>query len=160
MPNNTSPDCIPKPKSPPSVIKAKKKAILERIRETGRVAQSCRDLGLAVNQPYEWASRDDEFAKKFDAARQQGERVLLAQYEQHLDQHVQSVEGIDQYAKVQNSLFFRMKRLDPAYRDNAQVQVITGPINVMFGMDTSQTIDITPSSAPNVGAGRLPDKQR
>ncbi len=116
----------------PAVTKSKQVEFLARFATTGRWTASCKAAGIAPVTPYQWASKSAAFAKKLDEARELGSKALLAEYEGKLDHETLS----QPFDKVTGTLtMFRMKRLDPAYRDNAQINVVaTGPIAVNLGM--------------------------
>ncbi len=123
---------------PPALTKARQDDILRLIALSGRISQSCEQVGLDPGVLYGWATRSVSFSKRLDEAKARGEKAILAHYEHNLDTVCLDRE-IDKdpelYAKVQNSMFFRMKRLDPAYRDNAQVQILaTGPLALMSSL--------------------------
>jgi hypothetical protein len=85
-----------------------------------------------------------DFAKKFEAAKEAGNKVLLSRYETNMDAVLmpETPMNTDDFARLQNSRFFRMKRLDPQYRDNAVVQVnAVGPVAIQlnFGASTQLT---------------------
>lgn len=129
---------------PPAVTKAKQQRYLQILRETGSHAKSCQAAQIAPVSPFEWATKSALFAKEYEAAKTQGEQVLLKRYESNLDAVLLPDEDmkLDDFARLQNSRFFRMKRLDPAYRDNAVVQVnAAGPVAIQlnFGACTQST---------------------
>ena len=89
-------------------------------------------------QPFQWINKDEDFAKKYAEAKELGEKVILGQYESKVDQ-----EALDkEFNKVTGVLtMFRMKKLDPAYRDNSQVHIQVGPSAVHFD-GGPQVIDV------------------
>ena len=135
---------IEKPKHrnqhPPAVTKAKQRAFLEHLIQCGRVPLACKLAKIAENTPYQWAVRSEDFAKRFSAAKIHGEKVLLSAYEEQMDSVcLEQAVSMDDYARTQNSRFFRMKRLDPAYRDNAPTGLtINGPVAVQINYTSKQ----------------------
>ena len=125
----------------PAMTLARQRQFLELLAQTGRVKQTCDELGMSLYTPYAWAQRSERFAKNFEAVKQKAERVLLAQYEGTLDDVVLQAKDIVDFYKVQNSRFFRMKRLDPLYRDNAQVAIISGPVQITFGTQPANVVE-------------------
>lgn len=96
----------------------------------------------SLNQVYAWASASVVFAKSFDIARNKGEKALLLKYEEHLDATLLPEQGmpIEDFSRTQISRMFRMKRLDPRYRDNAPaVTVNVGPVAIQFAMQVQVT---------------------
>ncbi len=102
---------------------------LDLLAATGRHNQSCQLLHINPGTPHQWASRSEAFAKRFEQARAEGQKVLLQSYEHKID-----LESLDQgkFDKVTAILgMFRMKKLDPSYRENSQVSLVaTGPIAI------------------------------
>jgi hypothetical protein len=126
--------------TPPALSRRKQQAFLQHLTTTGRLSQSCTVAQCSTAQPYEWAKRSVVFAKAFEEAKIAGEKVLLAAYEHDMDMTLlpEQPMNIDDFARTQNSRFFRMKRLDPAYRDNAVVNVnAVGPVAIQFNLNTS-----------------------
>lgn len=129
---------------PPAVTKAKQQRYLQVMSETGSHAQACKSAQISENAPCLWAQRSRVFAKEWELARERGEKVLLLKYESNLDQVLlpDNQLNIEDFAKLQNSRFFRMKRLDPRYRDNATVEVnVKGPaaVQINLGAPTQST---------------------
>lgn len=111
---------------PPALTKLRQDAFLALLQTTGNIRKTCELLDIAPQSPYEWASRSSAFAKRFEKAKERGERVLLDEYEDIVDRRVNAYH-LDQQSAVLT--MFRMKRLDPRYRENAVLQVnATGPV--------------------------------
>lgn len=117
-----------------AVSRTKKAVFLKALGEVGDHQQACQVAGIATCTPRQWARRSKEFAEGYRLARVEGDLVLLAQYEQQM--HRRIMEGkVDPQSAVLT--MFRVKRLDPAYRDNAVVNVSAGgpvAIQLNFGV--------------------------
>ncbi|MEE8176746.1 MAG: hypothetical protein V3T65_01985, partial [Acidobacteriota bacterium] len=55
----------------------KKKDFLEALRTTGLVTDACKIARIGRRTPYDWAQKSEEFAEAMEAARAEGEMVLL-----------------------------------------------------------------------------------
>lgn len=118
---------------PPAVTREKQKQFLLNLARSGQHAKSCALAGISINVPWLWADKSDVFAKKFQLAKEAGEKVLLAAYEQDLDAVVAEPACLPY---TSNLRMFRMKRLDPRYRDSqAAVQVNVGPAAIVLGVE-------------------------
>ncbi len=62
----------------------KREAFLTALREQGLVASAAKKAGLHRSGPYEWAKRDEAFAKEFDEARAIGREVFADRLESSL----------------------------------------------------------------------------
>ena len=119
----------------PAVTKAKQERYLEARQRTGSHRDACAYADCDASMPFYWASKNLLFSKRLDQVTQQGDKVLLSRYESTLDQAVLGSDTIDNVAKTQVLRMFRMKKLDPSYRENAQVQVhAVGPIAIQFNI--------------------------
>jgi hypothetical protein len=97
------------------------------------VSKVCKELGIDPSMPYTWATKSESFAKRLEEAKAKGEKVVLDWYEQTAD--ARAAAGKDDPGST-NLTMFRMKRLDPRYRDNAQINVLaTGPIALYSALD-------------------------
>ena len=124
---------------PPAVTKAKQAIYLKTLATCGIHSRASQAADVALNQSCQWASKNKEFAKAYESAKIAGERVLLLAYESNLDTVLlpETDMSLDDFARLQNSRFFRMKRLDPQYRDNAVVQVnAVGPVAIQLNFGT------------------------
>ena len=128
------PDVAPRPKQtnqyPPLITRTKQDQFIQLITTTGRWKASCAALNIEISTPYQWASKSREYRKRLDAAKESGEQVQLKEYEEQL--HARIMRGQDDPQSAVLTMF-RVKRLDPAYRDNAVVQVNTvGPVAIQL----------------------------
>lgn len=123
----------------PAVTKAKQRIYLEALLETCSHRDACKVADIAENTPFAWATKSSDFAKRQEEIKKKTEGILLRRYEDSLDKTlIQDCETIDEIAKLQNLRMFRMKKLDPSYRDNAQVNVLaTGPVAIQFNIDSN-----------------------
>ena len=128
--------------TPPALTRKRQDDFLKLFATTGKLKQSCAALDLNINTPYLWALRSELFAKRLEEAKIQGEQVLLADYEDKIDQR--AMEGKDDPQSAVLTMF-RVKRLDPRYRDNAPTQVnLTGPVSIQLNIGASvQAIQAT-----------------
>ena len=122
----------------PALSKQRQREFLAEVRRTGRVMQSCHRCGISSSQPYDWASKSNEFAKRFEAAKLRGEKVLLDTYEDLIDKRAETGPLDPQSAVL---TMFRTKRLDPRYRENAQVAIISGPVQITFGVQPANVVE-------------------
>jgi hypothetical protein len=136
---------------PASLTKQKQRDFLDALSQTGRHVQSCAVAGIVQSVPYQWASSNKEFAKRFEAAKAKGEKVLLDSYEDLIDNRTAKGQSDPQSAVL---TMFRTKRLDPRYRDNAVVQVnAVGPVAIQlnFGGSGVQPLDSSGGAGPQLG---------
>lgn len=137
----------------PAVTRLKQRTFLHSLIQHGSNGKACKAADIDEATPIKWASKSEQFAKAWDEAKLKGEKALLLRYETHLDKVLLPDEdmSIDDFARTQNSRFFRMKRLDPAYRDNAVVNVTAnGPLAIQFNLG-AQAIDNNSGSTPKEG---------
>ena len=121
--------------------RAQQTLFLKALAQCGTVKGACQQVHIAsIALVYQWASASTIFSKSFDEARTKGEKRLLCKYEEHLDSTLLPDEGmpIEDFSRTQISRMFRMKRLDPRYRDNVAVNVqINGPQALVFEVPVS-----------------------
>ena len=131
--------------TPPAVTRLRQQQFLDLLSSTGNSKQSCLQLGLHPQSPYVWALKSEVFAKRFEQAKELGEKVLLAEYEDKIDQR--AMEGKDDPQSAVLTMF-RVKRLDPRYRDNAPTNVnIAGPVSIQLNIGASvQAIQAEPKA--------------
>ena len=126
---------------PPAVTKAKQRLFLNTLRQTGSIADSCRAANVDSSAPHYWASASTHFAKAFSESRAFGEKVLLDTYESTLDDTVLGHPDFDSVVRSQILRMFRMKRLDPRYRDNTVIAINnTGPVAMQLNFNASPQI--------------------
>jgi hypothetical protein len=132
----------------PAMTRQKQRDFLLVLSRTGQHSKSCAAVQIATSTPYDWADRSVDFAKKLKAAQEMGEKVLLAAYEADLDAVVAEPLFIQH---TQNLRMFRIKRLDPRYRDSvAAVQVNVGPAAIVMNIDD----DPAPSGQRAIADGK------
>ena len=131
--------------TPPELTRQRQQQFLQLLASTGNIKKCCELLEINAQSPYQWASRSDTFSKKFEQAKEMGERVLLDEYEDIVDRRVNAYH-LDQQSAVLT--MFRMKRLDPRYRDNAPTNVnIAGPVSIQLNIGASvQAIQAEPKA--------------
>lgn len=119
--------------TPPALTKQRQDQFLRMLSQTGQLRATCTALALDTSTPYNWASRSERFAKRFEDAKAAGEKVLLDAYEEKVDERAFTGQSDPQSAVL---TMFRMKRLDPRYRDNAVVQVnASGPVAMQLNFN-------------------------
>jgi hypothetical protein len=114
-----------------------KKIFLQSFAKTGNVSKSCEITGIGRTVVYqEWLTKDPEFAADFEIAK----RVYIDRLEAECDRR--AMEGIDKpvlwqgritdtYKEYSDTLLmFRMKKLDPSYRENSQIQINNNQVDV------------------------------
>lgn len=105
----------------PRVRKTQQQIFLQTLEETGNQLEACQRAGIAIRTVQYWAVKDDAFSQKRDEAQQIGDLVTRMRYEHKLDRDCLSTTQFDKVTAI--LAMFRMKRLDPRYRDNTQVNV-------------------------------------
>jgi hypothetical protein len=121
---------------PPEVTRRKQRDFLVTLASTGRHTYSCKLVGIDLSTPFNWASKSEHFAKRFEEARAEGEKVLLAAYETQVDRRAFEGKTDPQSAVL---TMFRMKKLDPRYRDNATVQIaLVGPPAIALDLNVER----------------------
>ncbi len=139
----------------------KKKDFLEALRVTGLVTDACEIAGIARRTPYDWAQKSEEFAEAMEAARAEGEMVLLDEVRKEARRR--GIEGWDDPIVYQgkiserkdpktgemvpltvrkwsdNLLMYWGKYLDPRFRDNYPALDLhfQGPSSVSIVLDTT-----------------------
>ena len=146
----------------PAVTRAKQQAYLTHLAATGRHGLSCQAAGINDCQPFNWGTNSAQFKKNHEAAKLKGQAVLLAQYEATLDAHVLDNTDKDDINKSQILRMFRMKKLDPSYRDNAVPTVnMVGPVAIQFNLALPQTPQADEQADPdNSGTSTITDVTR
>lgn len=130
---------------------------LEAFAASGSVGQACLDTATPAGTVDSWASRDTHSFKKRKA---EAARIALGHYEREIQRR--AIEGVDHPVIYQgvitdtykqysdNLLMFRVKRLDPEYRDTGvpdskpHVQITKIVVHVPPGLE----------AAPSAGAGQ------
>jgi hypothetical protein len=110
----------------------------------GSVSSAAEVAGVSPHTARHWAKQDESFARLFEEARAQGEKVRLDILEREIDRR--AVEGVEEpvyqggalVGKIRrysdNLLMFRTKRLDPAYRDRPPDTAINaGNVQIVVG---------------------------
>jgi hypothetical protein len=115
--------------TPPALTKQRQLHFLHLLSTTGQMKASCTAMKMDTSVPYQWAARSASFAKRFEEAKAQGEKVLLDAYEAQVDTRAFTGQSDPQSAVL---TMFRMKRLDPRYRDNAPSVQMAGPVQINF----------------------------
>lgn len=126
---------------PPAVTKAKQRIFLVTLRDTGSISTAIKAAHIDPSAPHYWALANAQFSKALQAAREFGEKVLLDRYESSLDTTVLDHDTFDEVVRSQVLRMFRMKRLDPRYRDNAVLAInATGPVAMQLNFNASPQI--------------------
>ena len=114
---------------------------LKALAQCGTVKGACQQANIAsIALIYQWASASTRFSQRFDEAREKGQKNLLLRYEEYMDSVLlpETPMPIEDFSRTQISRMFRMKRLDPRYRDNVAVNVqINGPQALVFEVPVS-----------------------
>jgi len=128
----------------------KKKDFLEALRTTGLVTDACKIAGIGRRTPYDWAQKSEEFAEAMEAARAEGEMVLLDEVRKEARRR--GIEGWEEPLVYQgrltgdtvrkwsdNLLMYWGKYLDPRFRDNYPALDLRfqGPTSVSIILDTT-----------------------
>ena len=133
---------------------------LEALKRTGLVTEACEIVGIARRTPYDWSKKSEEFAETMEAARADGEKLLLDEVRKEVRRR--GLEGWDdpivyqgQISKAMdpktgemvpltvrkwsdNLLMFWGKYLDARFRDNfpaasAQIGEVKVQVNLFMG---------------------------
>ena len=125
---------------------------LQTLEETGDEEKACLAAQITLRTVQRWDKISETFSKKRQESKQLAELVLLAKLEAMGDRTLlEKCDRIDDFAKLQNYRMFRVKRLDPRYRDNSTMNVlIAGPGQCVF-----EGMDMPIGQTPNQGV-RLP----
>jgi hypothetical protein len=116
-------------------VLSKKHFILE-FAKTGNISKTCANLGMSTwTVYYDW-QKDPEFVEAFKKAELQhldrmaaeADRRALDGVEKGVYWQGERVATEQQYSD--NLLMFRMKRLDPGYRENSQIQINNNQVDV------------------------------
>lgn len=130
----------------------KQLVFLEALSGCGSVPEAARVVGISPRSPHRWARDDEAFAELMTKARELGLRVRLDTLEHEADRR--AVEGVEkpiyQGGRLVGTrrdfsdlmLIFRLKRLDPAYRDQVPRAPDTHNIQVAVIMADGRRIDI------------------
>ena len=137
-----------------------RKGFLEALKRTGLVTEACEIVGIARRTPYDWSQRSEQFAEAMDAARADGEKMLLDEVRKEVRRR--GIEGWDDPVVYQgkisktkdlktgemvpltvrkwsdNLLMFWGKYLDARFRDNfpavsTQVGDVRFQVNIFTG---------------------------
>jgi hypothetical protein len=143
-----------------TIVRSAKKraAFLAHLAHSGLIARACEATGIGETVPYAWVRDHPEFAEQMAEARKQGDAVALARMEMEADRR--AVDGIPRniyhkgtvIAQERNYdsilLMFRMKYLNPAYREHADSVVQTGSVTIQVASFTA------PQPPPQVADGQ------
>ncbi len=154
-------------------------SFLEALKRTGLVTEACEIVGIARRTPYDWSRKSEEFAEAMDAARNEGEKVLLDEVRKEIKRR--GLDGKEEFVihggkistvkdpqtgamvplKVKRysdvMLMFYAKRLDPQFRDNfPSVNILNqGPSSVRIILAGSdEDTDESRSRIIDVGSGK------
>lgn len=120
--------------TPQRLKRLRQDAFLKKLSETGSVTQSAAAADINLCTPYHWCEMDLGFKAAMESARSIGEKTILALLETEIQRR--ALAGKEDPGSP-NLLMFRTKRLDPAYRDNAVVNVnAVGPVAIQFNLNT------------------------
>src|SRR6266481_9971295 len=122
-----------------SISSAKKKAFLIAYGKCGMVRTAARNAGVADHSHYLWMDKDPQYRQAFED--------IQPRVTQMLRDHIISRATA---AKKPSDLLamFEMKRRDPQYRDNFQIQVnSSGPTQVNFNISAPK-LPNNPNDAP------------
>lgn len=125
--------------TPQKLKRIRQDAFLKKLSETGSVTQSAAAADINLCTPYHWCEMDLDFKAAMESARAIGEKTVLALLEEEIQRR--ALAGKEDPGSP-NLLMFRTKRLDPAYRENAVVNVnAVGPVAIQlnFGITPTQT---------------------
>lgn len=118
-------------KKPVHRSKARDQKFIDALLEGLGPVKSAKKAGYSVASIYIWRKSDDEFAKSWLEADEVGTQVQLAQLEAECDRRavngvvdkiIQIGDKTHRFKKYSDALLmFRMKKLDPTYRDKVDL---------------------------------------
>ncbi len=112
---------------------SKKAAFLKALEACGNIAKAAEQVGVAPRTVYYWRRRSTAFAERFDVAKEAADFAELTRYEQLLRDRIEAGAADKDSAIL---TMFRVKRLDPRYRDSTTVNVqANGPVAISLGLD-------------------------
>ena len=157
-----------------------RKGFLEALKRTGLVTEACEIVGISRRTPYDWSKKSEQFAEAMEAARTDGEKVLLDEVRKEVRRR--GLEGWDDPIVYQgkisktkdpktgeivpltvrkwsdNLLMFWGKYLDGRFRDNfpaASTQV--GEVKVQVNVFTGTAPPFRPPTDPSDEPGPIID---
>ena len=143
------------------VTRRKKDKFIQLLREGQTVINACSQISITTMSMYRHRRAEPDFAKEWDDAIEEWEKTLLQRMEAEADRR--SMEGdlrpigfyrgkpftaIRDYSDI--LLMFRMKKLDPAYRETPTVDVkqdihLHGPPAARMSSEDAEALeDATP----------------
>jgi hypothetical protein len=143
-PNQTSPD----------VTRLKQREFLKALAQSGNKLDASRQVGISDTMPYAWARKSASFAERMAEAQARGDALVLAKLEQELHRRALSGPKDQQSALL---LMFSTKKLDPRYRDNAQVTLnAQGPVAISLGLEAGEGPQplVVPASSAKLTSGQ------
>ncbi len=132
----------------PQARRAAQRVYLATLRRTGLKLTAAKKAGVHPSTPFEWAARDERFAEKVAEAQAIGHGTRLARLEAEVHRRARAGTADGASALL---LMFETKRHEPAYRDNARLDVYAqGPVSIIMMRDDS------PSPALAAEQGGMP----
>ena len=134
----------------------KKKAFLQHLRDTGHVQNACTRIGISFQAMYKRRNNDPDLAEAWLDAIDEYEagrlRILEAECERRalegvLEPVFYQGETVGAVRKYSDSLLmFRMKKLDPSYRETPQIDVsqsvhLNGPPAARMTVEQKEELD-------------------
>lgn len=138
-----------RPKSahiPKKDVLRSQKAFLAALEQTGTIVAASRMIGIDPHTPGRWLKKYPKFKELFDQAKLHAEQYILKD-KIEANFHERALAGKEDGQSAIIGMFC-LKKLDPSYRDNANVSVqLQGPVAVSFNI-TPQQSEVSPPSQP------------
>ena len=115
-------------------VRQSQKSFLAALSQTGTIIAACRLIGIDNHTPGRWIRKYPKFKEEFDSVKEHAEQYLIKdQIEEQFYQRALAGKEDGQSAIIG---MFTLKKIDPRYRDNAQVSVqLQGPVAIQFNVN-------------------------
>jgi hypothetical protein len=118
---------------PPAIIKAKQKAFLAALEQCGTYGKAAQMIGMEAHTITRWVQKYPKFRELAEAAKEHAEKyVVLDQIESSF--YDRAIAGKDDPQSAIIGMYIS-KKIQPKYRENAQLQVnVAGPVAIQFNL--------------------------
>ena len=123
-------------------VRQSQKLFLATLSQTGTIIGACRLLGIDNHTPGRWLRKYPKFKEEFDLVKSHAEKYVIKDKIEH-EFYNRALAGKEDGQSAIIGMF-TLKRIDPAYRENAQVNLqVTGPVAVQFNVSQPANPSIT-----------------
>jgi transposase-like protein len=125
-------------------VRQSQKTFLAALSQTGTIGAAAQLCGIDPHTPSRWIRKYPKFKEEFDTIKEHAERYVVADaIEAEFDRRALAGKEDGQSAIIG---MFRLKRINPAYRDNAQMNVtVHGPVAIQFNLLTPAPAQAIPT---------------